>query len=126
MTAPDLIYHLALRDEWASAVESGADYRRSTLGRSLDEEGFIHCSFRDQVAPTADLLFRGRDDVLLLSIDPGRVPGPVRVESLDGGGTAFPHIYGPLPLAAVVRAEPVPVAADGTLLVASLLGRPGV
>lgn len=41
------IYHLALRHAWEAAREEGGPYRRSTIDRSLDDEGFIHCSYRD-------------------------------------------------------------------------------
>jgi uncharacterized protein (DUF952 family) len=70
------------------------------VDRSLEEEGFIHCSFADQVADTARRFYAGRDDVLLLTIDPDSVPSEVKVE----GG--FPHIYGPLPRDAVIRVAP--------------------
>ena len=89
-----MIFHLALRDEWREAVDRGGSYERSTLGKSLTEVGFIHCSFAAQVAATAELFYRGRDDVVLLTIDESAVS--FRVE--DG----FPHIYGPVPLDAVV------------------------
>lgn len=94
------IHHLALRAEWDDAVAAGGPYRRSTIGRSLDEEGFIHCSFAEQVDQTAALYYAGRDDVLLLTIETDRLAAEVRVE----GG--FPHIYGELPLDAVVEVTP--------------------
>jgi uncharacterized protein (DUF952 family) len=115
------IYHLAVRDEWYDAVATRQPYRRSTLGRSLETEGFIHCSFARQVRMIADLLFHGRDDVVLLTIDPTRVEAEIRVENLDGGEEEFPHIYGPLPLDAVIRSDDVPVGDDGRLLVEVLL-----
>ncbi|MHB1927920.1 MAG: DUF952 domain-containing protein [Acidimicrobiales bacterium] len=114
-TVPSPIYHLALRGEWADAVVGGEGYRRSTLGKSLAEEGFIHCSFADQVRTVADMVYRGRDDVVLLSIDSSLLQSPVRVEDVGGAGQAFPHIYGPLPVPAVVGASPVPLGADGRL-----------
>jgi len=119
---PARLYHLALRDEWREA-QDGGDYRRSTLGRSLDDVGFIHCSFAAQVQTIADLVYRGRDDVVLLEIGPGRVPADIRVEQAEDveGAPAFPHIYGPLPLDAVVRAVAVPVDATGRLDVEALL-----
>ena len=97
---PGPIYHLALREEWDAAVAEGS-YRRSTLGRSLAEEGFIHCSFAHQVEGVADLFYKGRSDVVRLTVDPSRLGSAVRVE----GG--FPHIYGPLPIEAVVDVEPL-------------------
>jgi glutathione S-transferase len=118
---PERIYHLALRDEWAHALGSGVGYRRSTLGRSLDDEGFIHCSFAHQVEQIADLVYCGRGDVVLLVIDPSRLHAEVRVENLEGGEQRFPHIYGPLPVEAVVEARDVPVDTTGRLAVGPLL-----
>ena len=114
------LYHLALRGEWLEAVDAGTAYERSTLGASLADVGFIHCSFADQVQATADLVYRGRADVVLLEIDPARVEAEVRVESL-GGGT-FPHIYGPLPIRAVLTATDVRLGPDGRLLTEIALG----
>src|ERR687892_322680 len=93
--------------------------RRS--GRSLEDEGYIHCSFANQVQAIADLVYRGRRDIVLLEIDPARLRAEVRVEALDGGEQAFPHIYAPLPVEAVVVATGVPVGADGRLIVETLL-----
>lgn len=109
------MYHLAVAVEWEAAVESGTDYRRSTLGASLDEVGFIHCSFAGQVQRIADLVYRDRADVLLLTIDRSRLDAEVRVENLEGGEDLFPHIYGPLPIAAVSLVESVPLDPDGRL-----------
>jgi uncharacterized protein (DUF952 family) len=108
------LYHLALRAEWDEALADGT-YRRSTLGRSLDEEGFIHCSFAEQVQSIADLVYRGRDDVVLLEIDPERVGAEIKVEQVGGATDAFPHIYGPLPLDAVVSVRELQCGPDGRL-----------
>jgi uncharacterized protein (DUF952 family) len=94
------IYHLAVRAEWETARADG-EYRRSTLGASLDEVGFIHCSLARQVQTIADLVYRGRDDVVLVEIDPARLDAEVRVE--PAGDDEYPHLYGPLPMGAVVR-----------------------
>ncbi len=97
MTGP--IHHIALLDEWVAATTAG-EYRRSTRERSLDEEGFIHCSTPDQWEATYERFYVDCDEPLvLLTIDPTLVPCDIRVE--DG----FPHIYGPLPTAAVTEVE---------------------
>lgn len=101
------LYHLALADEWAEAVERGGPYRRSTIGASLEDVGFVHCSFAGQVEATRRRFYAGRDDVVLLRLDPARLTAEVRVEDLFGAGEAFPHVYGPVELDAVVEAAPL-------------------
>ena len=100
------LFHLALADEWATALAAG-HYDRSTVGVSLAEEGYIHASFAEQVPATAARFYANRTDVVLLRIDPDRLDVEVRVEDLHGTGEAFPHLYGPLPVDAVVSADPV-------------------
>jgi uncharacterized protein (DUF952 family) len=107
------IYHLALRGDWEAGAER--PYTISTLGKSLAEQGFVHCSFREQVQQIADLVYRGRDDVLLLELDPARLTAPIHVESLDGGAQSFPHVYGPINRAAVAKVTPLHVLDDGRL-----------
>lgn len=97
----DPIFHLALAADWDR--DPTGPYETSTLGVSLAEQGFIHCSFRHQVGKIADLVYQGRQDVVLLEIDPALLGAPVKVEDLDGIGDAFPHIYGPLNRDAVVK-----------------------
>jgi len=66
----------------------------------------VHCSYRHQLAAVADRLFRGRTDLVMLQIDPSRLTTPVIHENLEGGTELFPHIYGPIPMAAVVEIHP--------------------
>lgn len=118
---PRRIYHVAPRDEWHEALD-GVAYRRSTLGKSPADEGFIHCSYGHQVQAIADLVYHGRRDVVLLEIDPSRLETEVRVENSEGGKQMFPHIYGSLPIEAVAQAQDVPLGADGRLIIEPLVG----
>jgi uncharacterized protein (DUF952 family) len=105
--ATEPLFHLALRRDWEAAVRSG-EYRVSTLGRTLEQEGYVHASYRHQVQGVRDGFYADApDDLVLLEIDPGLVGVPVVVEVPDGGAEAFPHLYGPLPTRAVVAAHPV-------------------
>jgi arginase len=99
------IYHIALSRDWERAQAAG-EYRVSTLGRTLEEEGFIHCSRAGQVEGVAARFYRGQADLVLLTIDPGRVRPQIRYETVPGADQPFPHVYGPLNVDAVVGAEP--------------------
>ena len=101
------IYHLALAGEWRQAKARGL-YERSTRGQSLQEVGFIHASGADQVEATFDRFYTDAEEVLLLTIDPRRLGAPLRWEPAPESGECFPHSHGPLPLEAVLAAEPFP------------------
>jgi uncharacterized protein (DUF952 family) len=103
------LWHIAERADWAAAKEAGR-YERSTRGLGLAEVGFVHCSYPDQAAGVAAAFYADADDLVLLRIDPVRVPAEIRVE----GG--FPHVYGPIPVTAVTAVEPLTRDAAGRLV----------
>ncbi len=108
-----LIKHMALPDEWAAAVESG-EYTMSTRGKTLAEEGFIHCSNHDQLVGVANLAYGDVDELVVLTIDTSLVDAPIRDETpAPGADQLFPHIYGPLPVNAVIAARPWHRSAGG-------------
>jgi uncharacterized protein (DUF952 family) len=80
----------------------------------LATEGFIHCSTVDQYIWVANQRFRGRTDLVLLHIDPARLRSEVRYENLEGGETLFPHVYGPIPIGAVLNVVPLRPLEDGS------------
>lgn len=103
--AGEPIFHLALPEDWAAAFRSG-DYTMSTRGRTLEEEGFIHASTLDQTEATANRFYADVDQLVLLRIDPAKVPHEIRWEPpAPGVDELFPHIYGPLPIGAVIRSD---------------------
>lgn len=102
------IYHIAYRADWERALRAG-EYRVSTRGRTLDDEGFIHASTESQVSPVANANYAAEHDLVVLVIDEERLTHDVRYESVPDGDEPFPHIYGPLNVDAVVdtrRLEP--------------------
>jgi len=98
------LLHLTTPADWRAALDAGA-----VVPPSLAEVGFVHLSTPDQVHLPAERLFPGRRDVVVLVVDPVRLPDPVRLEPGVPGDPAsmrFPHLYGPLPTAAVVAVLP--------------------
>ena len=94
---------------WAEAQANG-----SYTADSLMDEGFIHCSDAHQVVSVANQRFRGRHDLVLLHVDPRLLGAEVRYENLEGGEQQFPHVYGPIPISAVLEVTPFRPAANGT------------
>ncbi len=109
------LFHLADRGEWLTAVAAG-EYRVSTRGVTLEQQGFIHCSLRHQVRGVADAIFSDADDLVLLLIDSHLVAAPIRYEVPEPGAEAYPHIYGPLPVSAVTSVVPVSRDPSGRFL----------
>jgi uncharacterized protein (DUF952 family) len=96
------ILHFCPEAAWRAARAAGR-YAADTLAT----EGFIHCSTAEQVCAVADALVPGRADLVLLEIDESRLTAPLRWE----GG--FPHVYGAIPVTAVVAVHPFRPGPDG-------------
>jgi glutathione S-transferase len=108
------IFHIATRDDWEQASGVGA-YTRSSVGKTLAEEGFIHASQASQVTRTANKFYRDvPGELLVLVIDPDLLHAEVRYEDVPGAELPFPHIYGPLNTDAVVEVRPLPTGPDGS------------
>ena len=103
-----LIYKICPRALWREAEAAG----RFT-GAPVDRaDGFIHFSTAEQTAETADRHFSGQADLLLIAVD-AETLGVALVYEPSRGGALFPHLYGDLPLAAVVSVEDLPLGPDG-------------
>lgn len=96
------LFHLAQPGAWAAATQVG-EYRPA----SLDAEGFVHFSFADQVAGSANRHYSDAAELVVVEVDGDRLDVPVRLEDTYGSGTAFPHVYGPIPTAAAVAVHPL-------------------
>ena len=105
-----MIYHFCPRAHWEAATDTYA-------AESLATQGFIHCSPLDHVHVPATMLGRGRTDLVVLEIDESRLPAPAVWEDGDPpapDGRQFPHVYGPIPVAAVVGVRDLEPEADGS------------
>lgn len=113
------LYHLMAADSW-----SGGELRPESLSR----EGFIHCSYRDEVQRSAELYFPAGAPLEVLQLDPRRVAAPLREAHSSRG--PMPHVYGAVPADAVRGRWPVarmteaPDAVRGTRV--ALVAFPGM
>lgn len=103
--------HLCSVREWTAATERGAH-----RPPSLAHVGFVHLSIPQQIHLPANRLYAGRTDLVLLHIDAARLVSPVRWEPgvpADPDGMEFPHLYGELPVQAVIRVTSYLPGPDG-------------
>ena len=95
-------------ERWATAQAEGRS-TNSTRGVDLAEEGFIHLSRADQVAGVLGRFYADVADLLVLHVDETLLDDPVVDEEVgrapDGTAIVFPHLYGPLPVSAVVAVD---------------------
>lgn len=102
------IYHLAPASSLRRSLRAGV-----VRPPQLEPEGFVHCAPREVVCSVARDYFAGlTEPLLLLEIDPDRLGASLCWEApapRPGGGTrhlreapCFPHVYGPIELAAIV------------------------
>ncbi|MGC5616099.1 DUF952 domain-containing protein [Georgenia sp. Z1491] len=115
------IWHLAYAADLADARETGM-YRVSTRGATLESVGFIHGSYPDQLAGVAAALYADDPEPLVVLVLDAHVLRSCGLEireepdPADPTGPAYPHIYGPIPMDAVVAVRPAALAA-GELVV---------
>ena len=99
------ILHVTTRKAWIDATRLG-----QYSAPSLQSEGYIHASTIRQLLPVASKFYKGETGLVLFEIDPKRLASEVKWEPPAGGpppgvpeGDAFPHIYGPINLDAIVQ-----------------------
>jgi uncharacterized protein (DUF952 family) len=104
-----LIYKICHATPWREAEAAG-----QFDGAPIDlADGFIHFSTAEQVVETAERHFAGQDGLLLVAVDEEKLGDKLKYE-VSRGGVLFPHLYGPLPMSAVVWDRPLPLGPDGS------------
>jgi uncharacterized protein (DUF952 family) len=93
-----MIYRIAEENDWKRAQQTG-----EFASADLKAEGFIHCSEQHQILRTAAKYYAGKKSLVLLEIDETKIINNLKREDSTGRGEMFPHVYAPIPLAAITR-----------------------
>lgn len=102
------VYKIIAADLWKAAEDDGV-----FTGAGIDlKDGFIHISTGQQARRTAQLYFKGQDGLVLVAVDTAKLGDALKYEP-SRDGDLFPHLYGALPMAAVLSVRPLPRGADG-------------
>jgi uncharacterized protein (DUF952 family) len=102
------IYKICPASLWREAERAGL-----FSGAPLDrQDGYIHFSAADQLAETAAKHFSGMHDLVLVAVDAESL-GPMLKWEKSRGGALFPHLFGNMPLSAVLWVKPLPLDPSG-------------
>lgn len=94
-----MIYHVVSPETW-ERVKDMTFYETPGLA----DEGFIHCSYEDQLNGVLGRYYADAGQVVILTLDANRLTSPL-VSEPSTNNEPYPHIYGPINLDAVIKAE---------------------
>ena len=108
---PDSTAYKVLTAEQMASLERDGNFS----GAPVDlQDGYIHLSTGAQLQETIDKHFAGQSDLWLVAVDLDALADTVKWEP-SRGGQLFPHIYGELPLDAVIAYSELHYEPDGSL-----------
>lgn len=81
------IFHLATPEAWEAAQATG-----KISPSSLADQGFVHCSTREQLAGTIERHFADADELVLLRLDESSIRDALRWEE-SHPGEHYPHVH---------------------------------
>ena len=96
------VYKILRKDEWDALQSAG----RSAGAADDVRDGYVHLSTAPQVSGTLARHFRGEEGLWMLEIEEAVLGPDLRWEPARDGDQ-FPHLYRPLELGDVARAEPI-------------------
>lgn len=104
----DTVYKIVPETIWREARAKGV-----FEGAEIDHrDGYIHFSTGTQARETAKLHFAGVTGLMLVAVDTRPLGDDLKFEP-SRGSDLFPHLYGSLPLSAVLWEMPLLIGVDG-------------
>lgn len=101
LSRPATAFKILTADQWAQFQADGIFH-----GAPVDlADGYIHLSTADQLQGTLDKHFNGQTELVVAEVDLEALGNAIKWE-VSRGGALFPHIYGALPIAAVLVTSP--------------------
>ena len=91
------IYHIVLPGVWEEFKDKEFYY-----AESLETEGFIHCSFAEQLEAVLERYYKDADEVLILEIETDKLTSKL-VNEPSTNDEIYPHIYGEINTDSIVK-----------------------
>lgn len=96
------VFYITEREKW-EVIKEDIEYSPP----SIQKEGFIHLCDKNQVEVVINRYYQDKENLLLLHIDPLKLKHELRYDHVDDNQSLYPHLYGPLNLNAVIKAESI-------------------
>jgi uncharacterized protein (DUF952 family) len=94
-----IIYHIVLPEIWEKFKDE-----KFYEAESLPTEGFIHCSFAEQIETVLNRYYKNAEKVLLLEIETEKLTSEL-INEPSAGGEIYPHVYGKINKEAIAKME---------------------
>ena len=104
------VYHITQESAYNDQISSGF-----YVPEGYSHDGFIHCSTAKQVKQVAKRFYQGQSGLVVLEIDAEKLVSSPVFENLEAGTELYPHLYEPLPVAAVSRVINLPLNPDQSI-----------
>ncbi len=98
------IYHIVLPETWEN-FKNEQFYQ----AESLRSEGFIHCSFAEQLEGVLQRYYKDAEKVLILTLETEKLTSKL-INEPSTGGAIYPHIYGKINADAIVELKEKEIA----------------
>lgn len=94
---PNTAFKILTAAQWAQFETEGI-FRGAPVDLA---DGYIHLSTADQLQGTIDKHFAGQDGLVIAEVDLVPLQPMIKWE-ISRGGALFPHVYGDLPMSAII------------------------
>ena len=108
--------HTELKDPYIYLLSSEHEYNNALLKglfvrESIETEGFIHASPKNQLTRVANKYYKDTVKPLILVVETKKINVEVKWET--AAGSLYPHIYGALNTDAIIRFEEISLNENG-------------
>ena len=93
------IYHIVIPEVWEKFRDE--DFYEA---ESLKTEGFIHCSFAEQLDGVLQRYYKDAGKVVIITLDTEKLTSKL-VNEPSTNNEIYPHIYGKINCGAIIKVE---------------------
>lgn len=106
-----MIFNLIKKEQWDICKK-----QKLYQPKSIEREGYIHCSFEDQILKVAETFYKEQKNLLILCINEKKIDCEVKIEDLFNLNEKYPHVYGSLPIRSIEKVVELNIDSDGNFI----------